>query len=125
MENELGRKIMKKNCWIESKDLQSLQIKNKNQKECVIKSKLKFENYKNCLEATQLVNKVSYVEKNKIDTDSIKENQKKFIKKNKSMLKIQKRFKSERHNVFTEKINRISLSSNDDKNAINWFDRNI
>ena len=71
------------------------------------------------------MNKVSYVEKNKIDTDSIKENQKKFIKKNKSMLKIQKRFKSERHNVFTEKINRISLSSNDDKNATNWFDRNI
>ena len=71
------------------------------------------------------MNKVRYVEKNKIDTDSIKENQKEFIKKNKSILKIQKRFKSERHNVFTEKINKISLSSNDDKNETNWFDRNI
>ena len=107
MENELGRKIMKKNCWIESKDLQSLQIKNKNKKECVIKSKLKFENYKNGLEATQLVNKVSYVEKNKIDTDRIKENQKEFIKKNKSILKIQKRFKSERHNVLLKKLKRL------------------
>ena len=26
-----------------------------------------------------------------------------------------KRFKSERHNVFTDKINNIALSSNDDK----------
>ena len=31
------------------------------------------------------------------------------------MLKIQQRFKSERHHVFTEEINKISLSSNDDK----------
>ena len=31
------------------------------------------------------------------------------------MLKTQQRFKSERHNVFTEKINKIALSSNDDK----------
>ena len=31
------------------------------------------------------------------------------------MLKIQQRFKSERHNVFTEVINKIALSSNDDK----------
>ena len=31
------------------------------------------------------------------------------------MLKTQQRFKSERYNVFTEKINNIVLSSNDDK----------
>ena len=31
------------------------------------------------------------------------------------MLKTQQRFKSEKHNVFTEKINKIALSSNDDK----------
>ena len=30
-------------------------------------------------------------------------------------LKIQQRFKSEKHNVFTEKINKIALSSNDCK----------
>ena len=40
---------------------------------------------------------------------------KEFIKKNKSILKIQERFKSERHNVFTEEMNKIALSSNDDK----------
>ena len=46
--------------------------------------------------------------------DSIKE----FIKNNKSVLKIKQRFKSERCNVF--KINKIALSSIDDKkNAIN------
>ena len=32
--------------------------KQKAQKKCVIKIKLKFENYKNCLEATQLDNKI-------------------------------------------------------------------
>ena len=31
------------------------------------------------------------------------------------MLKIQERFKSERHNDFTEDINKIALSSNHDK----------
>ena len=45
--------------------------------------------------------------------DSIKENHKEFIKSSKSILKIQQRFKSERHNVFTEEINKIA--SNDDK----------
>ena len=31
------------------------------------------------------------------------------------MLKPQQKFKRERHNVFTEDINKIALSSNDDK----------
>ena len=31
------------------------------------------------------------------------------------MLEVQQRFTSERHNVFTEEINKIALSSNDDK----------
>ena len=39
---------------------------------------------------------------------------KKFIK-NKKIFKSQQRLKSERHNDFAEKINKISLSSNDDK----------
>ena len=38
-----------------------------------------------------------------------------FIKNNKLILKTQEKFKSERHNVFTEKINKTALSSNDDK----------
>ena len=31
------------------------------------------------------------------------------------ILKAQERFQSERHNVFTEEINKVALSSNDDK----------
>ena len=42
-------------------------------------------------------------------------NRKQFIKNNKSKLKTQQRFKSERHNIFTEEINKTALSSNDDK----------
>ena len=30
-------------------------------------------------------------------------------------MQLQQRFKSDRHNVFTEEINKIALSSNDDK----------
>ena len=33
---------------------------------------------------------------------------------NTSILKTQQRFKSERHNVFTEEINKITFRSNDD-----------
>ena len=40
----------------------------------------------------------------------------------KTMLKSQQRFKSDYHNVYTEKINKIALSSNDDKRLQN-FDR--
>ena len=42
-------------------------------------------------------------------------NYKKFIRNNKSILKTQQRFKKERHNVFTEEINKIALSSNNSK----------
>ena len=58
---------------------------------------------------------MNHLEKNKIDVDRIKENLKEFIRINKSILKTQQRFKSERHNVFTEDINKMALSSNDDK----------
>ena len=44
--------------------------KTKSTKRCVIKRKLKFENYKNCLEATQFENKINYLEKNKINRQS-------------------------------------------------------
>ena len=36
------------------------------------------------------------------------------------MLKTQQRFKCERHNLFTEEINKIALSSNDVK-RMQWF----
>ena len=44
---------------------------------CAIKRKLKFQDYKNCLEATQFDSKVKYLEKNKTDIDSVR----KIIKK--------------------------------------------
>ena len=40
--------------------------KAKGTKKCVLKRKLKFENYKNCLEATKLDKKINYLEKSKI-----------------------------------------------------------
>ena len=52
--------------------------KAKSTKTCVKKRKLKFENHKRCLEATQLENIINHLEKRKIDTDNIKENHKKF-----------------------------------------------
>ena len=36
------------------------------------KQKLKFKNYKNCLKATQLENKIDQQEKNKVNTESFK-----------------------------------------------------
>ena len=40
--------------------------KEKNTKKCVIKRKIKFEDYKNCLEATHIENKINYLEKRKL-----------------------------------------------------------
>ena len=56
--------------------------KAKGTKMCVIKRKFKFENYKNCLQAIQRDNKISYLEKNKIDIDSLEKDHKEFLKKN-------------------------------------------
>ena len=47
-----------------------VKIKSKRCKKCVIKRKPKFEDYKNCLEATKLGNKIYHLETNKIDVDS-------------------------------------------------------
>ena len=52
---------------------------------CVIKRKLRFNDYKDCLLNNEII------------------------------LKSQQRFKSERHRVYTEEINHSALSSNDDK----------
>ena len=57
----------------------------KGTKKCIIKQKLMFENYKHCL-----VN-------------------------NKTVNRSQERFKNYYHDVYTEEINKIALSSNDDK----------
>ena len=59
--------------------------KAKETKKCVIKRGLMFKNYLDCL----LNNKI--------------------------ILKSQQRFKSDYYNVYTEQINKVALSSNDDK----------
>ena len=67
------------------------------------------------MEATQIDNKLNYLEKNKINVDSLNEDHGKYIKNNKLILQTEQRLKSERHNVFTEEINEITLRLNDDK----------
>ena len=59
--------------------------KAKGTKKCVIKKILKCNDYKDCLLNNEII------------------------------LKSQQRFKSEAHNVYTEEVTKIALSSNDDK----------
>ena len=40
-------------------------------KKCAIKRKLKFEDHKHCLEATNLENKINHIENNKLNEDSL------------------------------------------------------
>ena len=78
MKDELGGKIMTKFVGLRAKtysyliDESSENNKAKDTKSCVIKRKLKLENYRNCLEATQLENKINHSEKNEINTESLK-----------------------------------------------------
>ena len=123
MKDDLGVKIMTKFVRLKVKtysylidDCSEDKKAKETKKKCVIKRKLNLKNYRNCLKATQLENKINHLEKkNEIDMDSLKKDHKEFIKNNRLILKIEQSFKSERHNVFTEEINKIVLSSNDDK----------
>ena len=69
MKDEIGRKMMKKHVGIRAKtysqlvDDDSEDKKAKNTKKFVMKRRLKFENYKSYLEATQLENKINHLEK--------------------------------------------------------------
>ena len=66
MKDELGEKIMTTFVG----QMRVGKIKNqKDTKKRVVKTKLKFESYKNCLEATQLGNRINYLEKKKTDRD--------------------------------------------------------
>ena len=91
MKDELGGKIMTTFCNLRLKTYSYLMDddneakRTKGTKECVIKKVLKVNDYKDCL------------------------------LKNEILLKSQQRFKSERHNVYTEEFNKIALSRNDDK----------
>ena len=68
MKNELLREIMKDFLRLRTKtysyltDSKDADKKVKGTKKCSIKKKLKFEGYKNCLEATQLENKINHLE---------------------------------------------------------------
>ena len=76
MKDELGGKIMTKYSGLLAKiyiyltDDGSEDRKAKGTKSCVMKRKFKFKNYKNCLGATKLGNKINYLEK--INKDSLK-----------------------------------------------------
>ena len=62
------------------KDNNDKDNKGKGTKKCVIKINLKFRDYKKCLKACQIENKMKikkiYLEKKKIDVDSLKEDKK-------------------------------------------------
>ena len=62
MKDELGQNLLDYSYLI---DAGSEDKKAKGTKKCLIKRKLKFENYKSCLEATQLDNKINHLGKNK------------------------------------------------------------
>ena len=91
MKDELEGKIMTKFVALRPKTYSYLtddlkeNKKAKGTKKCVIKRRLKFNDYKDCLLNNEVI------------------------------LKSQQRFKSERYDVYTEEANKIALSCNDDK----------
>ena len=94
MRDKLREKIMAEFVAVRSKTFSYL-MDDENQigqKTCVTKRILRFNDYKNCLTNKKII------------------------------LKSQQRFKSEPNNVYTEGINKISLSSNNDK-RLQTFDR--
>ena len=66
-------------------DAEDEEEKSKGTKNCVIKRELMFKNYKDCLFNGEVI------------------------------LKSQQRFKSDHHKVYTEEVNKIALSSDDDR----------
>ena len=64
-------------------------IKKKKAHKSELLKRLKFENYKNCLEATQLENKITYLQKKIKLTQIDLKNHKQLIRNNKSILKTQ------------------------------------
>ena len=91
MKDELGGRIMTEFIALRPKTYTYLMDDNnevkkaKGTKKCMIKKELNINDYKDCLLSNKIV------------------------------LKSQQRFKSERHDVYTEEINKIALNSNDDK----------
>ena len=99
MKDELGGNIMTKSVALRPNTYSYLMYdcnttikKAKGTKKCVIKRILKFNDYKNCLLNNEVI------------------------------LESQQRFKSEAYNVYSQEINKITLSCNDDK-RVQTFDR--
>ena len=116
MKDELGGRIMKglrAKTYSYSKDNNDEDKKRKGTKKCVVKRKLKFQDYKIRLGAAQIKRKI-IIQKKITLIDIVFRKIKKNFLKNKLILKTQQRLKSERHNV-TEGIDKITLSSNDVK----------
>ena len=94
MKDELGGKIITEFVGLRPKTYSYLtdhykeDKKAKGTKKCVIKRMIKFNDYKNCLLNDEVV------------------------------LKSQQIFKSKGHDVYTENVNKIALSSNDDKRIV-------
>ena len=94
MKDELGGEIITEFIALRPKtysyltDNDEIDKKAKGTKKCIIKKMIKFDDYKKCL----LNDKV--------------------------ILKSQQRFISNKHNVYTENVNKIVLSNNDDKRIV-------
>ena len=94
MKDELGGKIITKFVTVRPKTYSFLtddgkeDKKAKGTKKCVIKKKIKFNDYKKCLFSDELI------------------------------LKSQQRFISKKHDVYTENVNKIALSNNDDESIV-------
>ena len=87
MKDELGCKIMKKFVGLRPKTYNNLigdgneDKKANGTKKCIKKRKIKFENYKNCSEATHSENKINHLGKNETDRDILAKDHKEFMKK--------------------------------------------
>ena len=94
MKDELGGKIITEFVTLRPKTLSFLtddgkeDKKAKETKKCIIKKMIKFDDYKKCLLNGEII------------------------------LKSQQRFISNKHDVYTENINKIALSNNDDKRIV-------
>ena len=94
MKDELGGRIIMEFVALRPKTYSYLtddfkeDKKAKGTKKCMIKRMIKFDDYENCLLNSEVI------------------------------LKSQQRFKSKGHDVYTENINKIALSCNDDKRLI-------
>ena len=86
MKDESSEKIMTEFAALRAKtysystDNKDEDKKPKGTKKCVIKRKLKLEDYKHCLEPTQLENKINHLQKRNLNVDNLRENHKEFIK---------------------------------------------